>query len=210
VAQFHDAPDRYLGLMRDALPLYDRLHAELVLAGADLDVTRLLDLGVGTGETSRRCLAVHEAASVVGIDGSQEMLDVAGVTLGARATLICARLQDPLPAGPFELVVSALAVHHLDGPGKADLFGRIRTCLAPGGRFVMADVVIADGPVAQPTPLEAGVALPDRLDDLLDWLRWAGLRAQLCWAEQDLAVVAASAALVVTAAPRLRSGSRRR
>jgi len=86
VAQFHDAPGRYLGLMRDALPSYDRLHAELVRAGADLEVTRLLDLGVGTGETSRRCPAVHEAASVVGSDVSQDMLEVAGAVLGARAS----------------------------------------------------------------------------------------------------------------------------
>jgi tRNA (cmo5U34)-methyltransferase len=35
------------------------------------------------------------------------------------------RLEDALPVGNIDLVVSALAVHHLDGAGKADLFARI-------------------------------------------------------------------------------------
>jgi tRNA (cmo5U34)-methyltransferase len=35
------------------------------------------------------------------------------------------RLEDPPPEGNFALVVSALAVHHLDGAGKADLFARV-------------------------------------------------------------------------------------
>jgi hypothetical protein len=39
----------------------------------------------------------------------------------AGADLRVGRLQDPLPQGNFDLVVSALAVHHLDGAGKADL-----------------------------------------------------------------------------------------
>jgi tRNA (cmo5U34)-methyltransferase len=84
-------------------------------------------------------------------------------------------------------------VHHLDGPGKADLLRRIRECLAPGGPFVMADVVVPDAPVAQPTPLDQTVDLPDRLEDLLNWLRSAGLEPEVRWAEQDLVVVAASA-----------------
>jgi hypothetical protein len=46
-----------------------------------------------------------------------------------------------LPEGPFGLVVSALAVHHLEGTGKAGLFQRIASTLDPAGRFVLADVV---------------------------------------------------------------------
>jgi hypothetical protein len=41
------------------------------------------------------------------------------------ADLRVSRLQDPLPEGNFDLVGSALAVHHLDGAGKADLFARV-------------------------------------------------------------------------------------
>jgi tRNA (cmo5U34)-methyltransferase len=64
------------------------------------------------------------------------------------------RLHDPLPEGSFDLVVSALAVHHLDGAGKADLFARVADRLRPGGRFVLGDVVVADDPADAVTPID--------------------------------------------------------
>ncbi len=48
------------------------------------------------------------------------------------ADLRVARLQDPLPAGPFDLVFSALAVHHLDPTEKATLFREVAARLQPG------------------------------------------------------------------------------
>src|SRR4249919_2522181 len=101
--------------------------------GMDQGFSRLLDLGVGTGETSRRCLAAHPEAALIAIDASAEMLKVAAHALGERAEYSVGRLEDPLPQGPFELVVSALAIHHLDGGEKANLFRRIHECLAPAG-----------------------------------------------------------------------------
>jgi tRNA (cmo5U34)-methyltransferase len=122
MAQFHDAPARYMKLMRDALPLYDRLQDELVKAGADLTVSRFLDLGTGTRETARRCLEAHPTAAVVAVDASEDTLDVGTAVLGEDAEWRLGHLEDELPDGPFELVISALAVHHLDRAGKADLF----------------------------------------------------------------------------------------
>ena len=65
MAQFHDAPARYLALMRDALPAYDRMQDALAQATADVAATRILDLGTGTGETARRVLAAHPGAHVL-------------------------------------------------------------------------------------------------------------------------------------------------
>jgi tRNA (cmo5U34)-methyltransferase len=191
VGQFHDAPSEYLALVREALPAYDRLQDEVARATAGGPVRRILDLGIGTGETARRVLALHPEAGVVAVDASGEMLKLARVALGERVETHLGRIQDPLPAGPFDLVVSALAVHHLDGAGKTDLFGRIARVLRPGGRFVMGDVVVPEAPVARPAPLEEGVDLPDRVDDMVVWLAAGGLEPEVCWAEEDLAVVAA-------------------
>ena len=69
------------------------------------------------------------------------MLAIARETL-PEAELRVQRLEDPLPAGPIEPVFSALAVHHLDANGKRDLFGRVAAVLVPGGRFVLADVIV--------------------------------------------------------------------
>ena len=190
--QYHDAPARYLRLMRKHVPLYDRVQDEVVLASADLTVSRVLDLGVGTGETSRRCLEAHPEAGVVALDASREMLDAAAAVLGDRVELCLGRLEDRLPKGPFDLVVSAFAVHHLDAAGKASLFERVAERLSRGGRFVVADVVIPDAPAERPTPLDPTEDVPDRTGDLLDWLRGAGFRPELRWAEGDLVVIAAS------------------
>ena len=92
-----------------------------------------------------------------------------------RTTLILGRLEDPLPEGPFDLVVSALAVHHVEGEGKADLFRRIVRVLAPGGRFVLADVVEPVNPKYVPTKIDPEVDHPSKLAENIAWLKSAGL-----------------------------------
>src|SRR4051794_40351178 len=122
--QFHFDPSTYLDLVTSEVPAYSRLQDEVAAATGHLRsaVGRVLDLGTGTGETARRVLARHPDAALTGIDESEGMLAAARAVLGPAADLRVARLEDELPSGPFDLVVSALAVHHLDGPGKADLF----------------------------------------------------------------------------------------
>jgi tRNA (cmo5U34)-methyltransferase len=196
MAQFHWDPDSYLELMRAEVPQYERLQEEVAAATAGADVRRVLELGTGTGETARRVLALHPQAALLGLDESAGMLEAARAALGpARVRLVEGRLQDPLPDGPFDLVVSCLAVHHLDGDGKADLFGRIAAALAPGGRFVLGDVIVPEDPADRVTPIdeEEGYDLPDRLDDQLRWLADAGLAPQVRWVDRDLAVLVAFA-----------------
>jgi tRNA (cmo5U34)-methyltransferase len=193
LTQFHDSPASYLRVMRSALPLYDRLQDEVASACADVQIARMLDLGAGTGETSRRCLIAHPGANVVALDASEAMLEMAKNVLADDAELRLGRLEDPLPEGRFDLIVSVLAVHHLDRAGKADLFKRVANRLAPGGRFVLGDVVRPKTPVHAPTPIDPAVDFPDPVNDLLAWLIRPGLDARLYWSESDLAVIAADA-----------------
>src|SRR5262245_49893204 len=110
MAQFHWDPDSYLELMRSEVPQYERLQEEVAAATAGAGVRRVLELGTGTGETARRVLAAHPEAQLLGVDESAGMLEAARSALDpARVTLVEARLQDPLPAGPWDLVVSCLA-----------------------------------------------------------------------------------------------------
>ncbi len=191
--QFHFDPSTYLELVTSEVPAYPRLQDEVAAATAGLlsPVRRVLDLGTGTGETARRVLARHPDAALTGIDESEGMLAAARTVLGPAADLRVARLEDELPSGPFDLVVSALAVHHLDGPGKADLFRRIAAVLAAGGRFVMADVIVPDDPADVVTPIDGVYDKPSRLEDQLAWLRDAGFAPRVAWLERDLAVVVA-------------------
>jgi tRNA (cmo5U34)-methyltransferase len=187
--QFHFDPATYLETIRAEVPAYDKLQDAVAQATAGIHAERVLELGVGTGQTSRRVLDLHPEAKLVGIDESAEML--AAASAYAAADLRVSRLQDPLPEGTFDLVVSALAVHHLDGAGKADLFARVADRLRPAGRFVLGDVVIPDDPVDVVTPINGVYDQPSTIDDQVRWLAAAGLDAEVVWAGQDLAVIVA-------------------
>jgi tRNA (cmo5U34)-methyltransferase len=187
--QFHFNPATYLERIREEVPGYDELQDAVAEATAGVHAQRVLELGVGTGETSRRVLDVHPEAELVGIDESAEML--AAASADVAADLRVSRLEDPLPEGNFDLVVSALAVHHLDGAGKADLFGRIAEKLRPGGRFVLGDVVVPDDPADVVTPINGVYDQPSTIDDQIRWIAAAGLDAEVVWARRDLAVIVA-------------------
>lgn len=150
----------YQALRRRLVPCFDAFYgtaADLVgrRGGA---ILRVLDVGAGTGLMSAAVLARHPQAQLVLLDGSAEMLGEAGKHLASeRVAAHVADMHDELPEGPYDAVVSALAIHHLEHPAQRDLFSRILGVLRPGGVFVNAEQVC--GPTAW-------------LDDLYsDWWR---------------------------------------
>ena len=179
-------------MMREAVPGYDRLEDE-TLAATGVGAKSVLELGTGTGETARRVLNRHPDAQLIGIDASPGMVKVARASLpDDRVKLLVGRLEDPLPEGSFDLVVSALAVHHLEGTRKADLFRRIASRLDPGGRFVLADVVEPVNPSYVVTAIDPEVDHPSKLDEQLAWLEAAGLFPEVTWTHRDLVVIVGS------------------
>ena len=188
--QFHFDPETYMEMILSEVPAYRDLQDATAEATAGIAANRILDLGVGTGETSARVLVVHPEAHLVGIDESPEMLDHAQRRL-PLADLRVARLEDGLPAGTYDLVVSALAVHHLDDEAKADLFVRVAAQLRPGGRFVLADVIVPEDPDDVVTPVDDdGYDKPSPLAHQIQWLLSAGLSPRATWLHRDLAVIA--------------------
>jgi len=192
--RFRFDPSTYGAMVTDTLPGFERLQ-EQVAAASGAGARRILDLGIGTGETALRLLQRHPDAVVVGVDESPAMLDAAAQRLGPRlAGTHVALLQAPLPEGRFDLVASALAVHHLDGDEKADLFRRLRQVVAPGGRFVLGDVVVPEDRDDAVVDLTEGYDKPSTLADQLRWLREAGFEPSVTWSEHDLAVIVAAVA----------------
>ncbi len=176
-AQFHWDPETYLEMIRGEVPRYDELQAAAI-AAIPLQPARVLDLGAGVGETSRRLLEAHPDAQITALDSSPEMLFRAR-ELGIETQL--ARMEDPLPDGPWDLVIAVLSVHHLDSDGKRDLMRRVRE---QSRSLVIGDVVRAE---PQVTPIEAGFDFPE---DAAELASWAG--GEIAWGHDDLAVIAAT------------------
>ncbi|MET7705563.1 class I SAM-dependent methyltransferase [Micromonospora sp. NPDC005413] len=118
----------------------------------------VLDLGAGTGLLSLLLSAAVPGVRLTLVDAAPAMLARATEQLDARSVphrTIRADLADPLSAGRYDAVVSALAIHHLDDADKQALYRRAAAALAPGGVFVNAEQV------AGPTP-----ALDRRYDEV--------------------------------------------
>ena len=177
MGQFHFVPEEYLALIRAEVPDYDRVQDEVAAATEGVAARAVLELGVGTGETARRLLERYPDAELTGLDSQPEMVFKAR-ELGIEVRL--ARMEDPLPDGPWDLVISVLSVHHLTDEQKRDLFRRVRE---QSRALVMGDVVTAE---PQVTPLEEGVDLPSRADDLGEWCG-----GEIVWEADDLAVIRA-------------------
>jgi tRNA (cmo5U34)-methyltransferase len=136
-AQFHMDPETYLEEIRREVPRYDELQ-EATIDAIPFAPGRVLELGVGTGETAHRLIARFPDTEMVGLDSQPEMVFKAREA-GIEVRL--ARMEDPLPDGPWDLVLSVLSMHHLDEDGKRDLFRRVRE---QSRALVMGDVVTCD------------------------------------------------------------------
>ena len=148
VQTFTAHADGYEDARRRLVPPFDAFYGTAVcsLGLAGRPIRRVLDLGAGTGMLAARVLDAHPGAEVVLLDGSEAMLEQARRARGDRVGYVLSDLDAPLPDGPWDAVVSALAIHHLDDAGKRRLFGRVHDALATGGVFVNAEQVA--GPTA--------------------------------------------------------------
>jgi tRNA (cmo5U34)-methyltransferase len=118
--------------------------AELVAAVAP---SRVVELCCGAGDLLRLLLESLPEVRALALDGSPAML--------AQARETCAAHVDRLELRQFDLaardwrelapapdaICSSLAIHHLDGEGKRQLFKDLHTALRPGGVFVLADLI---------------------------------------------------------------------
>jgi tRNA (cmo5U34)-methyltransferase len=176
MAQFDWKPETYPELIRSEVPRYDELQ-EQAIAAIPFAPERVLELGMGTGETTRRLIEAYPEAWVIGLDASADMV------FRAREMyddVQLARMEDPLPEGPWDLVIGVLSIHHLRAEQKKNLFRQVRE---HARSFVIGDVVKAD---VQVTPIDEGYDFPEPAADLADW---SG--GEIAWQADDLAVVRA-------------------
>lgn len=162
MGEFDWKPDEYLERIRSRVPRYDELQ-EQAIAAVPFPPERVLELGMGTGETTRRLIDAFPDAWVIGLDSSPDMV------FRARQSyddVQLARMEDPLPDGPWDLVVSVLSIGDLDADQRRALCRRVRE---------------------QSRALVLGDAFePAALDDVVEW---SG--GEVAWQADGLAVVRA-------------------
>jgi tRNA (cmo5U34)-methyltransferase len=163
MGQFDWTPEVYLERIRAEIPGYDDLQDQAV-AAIPFGPERVLELGMGTGETTRRLIEAHPDAWVVGLDASPDMV------FRARKSyddVQLARMEDPLPDGPWDLVVSVLSINQLDDDQKRNLCRQVK---GQARSLVIGDIFVGS-----------------QLTDLVEWCQ-----GEISWRQGDLAVVRAT------------------
>ncbi len=150
-AFFDEVAHGYDRSVRRVMPDLDGFYGAVVEGlpfGRD-EGLRVLDLGAGTGLLSAEISGRFPRAGITLVDLSVEMLRVARRRFAREPGRFEFRVMDfarkDLPAG-YDLVVSALAVHHLTDGDKRELFERVFGALVAGGLFVNLDQVLGETP----------------------------------------------------------------
>ena len=124
--------DAMLGIASGVLRSVVAIHAPVVI-----------DLGVGTGALSARCLKEMPSARLIGVDEDAAMLTAARARLGSALRTLHGDFESvPLPR--CDAVVACLALHHIPTSARRlRLFRRIWGALRPGGAVISADCYLA-------------------------------------------------------------------
>lgn len=146
--QFNLVAGEYDVNRRKFIPCFDDYYVnttKMVVSNMEAP-KRVLDLGAGTGLLSYYWFQECPDAEYVLVDIADEMLKVACKRF-ANISNVSYQSTDYtkcLPKGAFDLIMSALSIHHLENKQKAELFAQIYDKLPAGGIFINYDQFCAE------------------------------------------------------------------
>ena len=125
---------------------YDRTLNVLVELGAFSETSRVLDVGIGTGNLAVRLEIPPE--QIWGVDFSTEMLAKAAKSLPGSHLLQVDLLSTDWPveiAQPFDRIISGYTLHEFPDETKMMILRRLASeSLAPDGMILIADISFPD------------------------------------------------------------------
>ena len=214
---FNAAALDYDPLRRLLVPCFDDFYGTVVevisgdysvreTASHRTDALKVLDLGAGTGLCAAIVQAVFPHAEFTLLDIAEEMLQQAKLRfdrLGKRVTLWAGDYLETQLGDGYDVIISALSIHHLTDLDKQRLYQRVYDALKPGGLFINADQVLGKTPELEEYYQQqwlklvraAGVSKldlqaaqhrmtfdrPSTLDAQLQWLEAIGFDRVDCW-----------------------------
>ena len=134
----YDAPRRRL------VPCYPEFYGTFgeLISRTAAERPRILDLGAGTGLLSAEVLKRVDPGSVTLQDVSASMLEQAELRLKAwKPSILNLDFANDVAPGTYDVIMSALAIHHIADEAKQTLLKTVFERLAPGGVFINAEQV---------------------------------------------------------------------
>ena len=146
---FDEMASRYDAQRRWIIPEMEDYYSAAVWAAECTDShPSILDIGAGTGLLSALILRKYPGASLTLVDLSEQMLGIAKERFADRkdTRYITGDYCSVDFAGRYDLICSALSIHHLEQTAKHRLYQKIFDTLHIGGIFVNADQVQGETP----------------------------------------------------------------
>lgn len=203
--RFSAVSKEYDAQRRMFIPCYDDFYGVCVsAASADTRNPDILDVGAGTGLLSAFLMERYPDASYTLIDLSDQMLKIAGERFDGNSNVsyITADYTQYDFAGTYDIIASALSIHHLADADKRAFYRKCHAMLKKGGVFLNADQVKGETPHIEDMnkaawrwsiessglsreEIDAGyerikLDREARLDEQIEWMKEAGFRDAAC------------------------------
>jgi len=205
---FDQGAKDYDSARKQLIPCFDDFYGTALdlITFAKTDKIKVLDLGAGTGLFSSLVSQCYPNAEFVLYDLSNGMLEEAKSRFENRDTKVSYVTKNYSLSsidGKYDLIISALSIHHLTGLEKEALFKKIYGILNTNGMFINADQVLGATPSIEKSyrnswikqVKEKGVAdkalksalermkedKMSTLDEQLTWLSHAQFKEVNCW-----------------------------
>ncbi len=205
---FDKSAPTYDATRRQLLPCFDDFYStalELIPFSRDANI-EILDLGAGTGLLSAMVAEAFSNARLTLVDFSEDMLNKARERFAHNPKQFQYQVMDYAKeeiTGPYQVVVSALSIHHLANTNKLALFGKVYHALQKNGIFINADQALGETPAIEQhyrrtwlqqtralgvSEADLALSIERRQEDIssplevqLAWLKQVGFKQAHCW-----------------------------
>jgi len=147
--EFDNISKKYDEQRKKFVPCFgDFYGVAMSIASIDKENPDILDIGAGTGLLSGFLMEKYPKAAFTLIDLSEKMLEIAKDRFrnNSNVKYIVGDYSKYNFEGKYDLVVSALSIHHLKDEEKKELYKNSYSMLKQNGIFINADLVSGETP----------------------------------------------------------------